>query len=56
MALSISIKISENCDIKHLRWSEADLSKETKKGSNKSNLRISEAVVWRSSIKEHGTR
>ena len=30
-----SIKISENFDIKHLRWSETDLSKETKKDSKK---------------------
>ena len=30
-----SFKISENFDIKHLRWSKTDLSKETKKDSKK---------------------
>ena len=30
-----SIKISGNFDIKHLRWSKTDISKETKKCSKK---------------------
>ena len=43
--LHISTKIPKNFDIKTLRWSKTDLSKETKKLLMKYNLRISEAFV-----------
>ena len=46
----VPIKISENFDIKHLRWSKIDLSKE-KKILRKVTLRISEVVAWRCSVK-----
>ena len=43
--LHISTKIPKNFDIKTLRWSKTDLSKETKKLLMKYNLPISEAFV-----------
>ena len=47
------INISVNFDIKHLRWSKTDLSKETKtKMLRKDTVRISEAVVGRCSVKK----
>ena len=49
--LHASTKIPENFDIKHLRWSKIDLSKETKKVLKKDTLRISEAVVRKSHIR-----
>ena len=49
--LLASTKIPENFDIKHLRWSKIDLSKETKKVLKKDTLRISEAVVSKSHIR-----
>ena len=47
----VPIKISENLDIKHLRWSKIDLSKE-KKIVEKVTLQISEAVAWRCPVKK----
>ena len=47
----VPIKTSENLDIKHLRWSKINLSKE-KKIVEKVTLRISEAVAWRCSVKK----
>ena len=47
-----SIKISENFDIKYLQRSKADLSKEMKKFLGKDTLRVSEAVIWRCSVKK----
>ena len=49
--LHASTKIPENFDIKHLRWSKINLSKETKKVLKKDTLRISEAVVRKSHIR-----
>ena len=49
--LLASTKIPENFDIKHLRWSKIDLSKETKNVLKKDTLRISEAVVRKSHIR-----
>ena len=50
--LHTSIKISENFDIKYLQRSKADLSKEIKKFLGKDTLRVSEAVIWRCSVKK----
>ena len=50
--LRSSIKISENFDIKYLQRSKADLSKEIKKFLGKDTLRVSEAVIWRCSVKK----
>ena len=47
--LYTSIKISENVNIKHLRWSKADLPKEKKKDSNErysTNFRSSHPEVY----------
>ena len=41
ISLHTSIKISENFIIKHLRWSKADLSKETNKQKKDSKERYS---------------
>ena len=49
--LHASTKIPENFDIKHLRWSKINLSKETKKVLKKDTLRISEAVLRKSHIR-----
>ena len=49
--LHASTKIPENFDIKHLRCSKIDLSKETKNVLKKDTLRISEAVVRKSHIR-----
>ena len=49
--LPTSTKIPENFDIKHLRWSKINLSKETKKVLKKDTLRISEAVLRKSHIR-----
>ena len=52
--LQIGTRISENFDIKHLRWRKADLSKESKKKKilRKDTVRNSEAVVRRYSIRK----
>ena len=46
------MKISGNFDIKHLRWSKADLSKETKKILKKDTLQILVAVIQRFNVKK----
>ena len=47
--LHTSIKISENLDIKRLRWNKIDSSKE-KNILRKDALRVSEEVAWRCSV------
>ena len=49
--LYTSIKISENFNTKHLRWSKADLPKE-KKILRKDTLGSSVAAVWGCTIKK----
>ena len=47
-----SNKISENFNIKHLRWSKADLPKEKKKVLRQDTLRSSVAAVRRCTVKK----
>ena len=49
--LYTSIKISQNFNIKHLRWSKVDLPKE-KKTLRKDTLRIPVAAVRRCAVKK----
>ena len=50
--LHISAKISENFDIKSLRWTKQIYPKKQKKILRKDTLRISEVVVLRCSVKK----